>query len=658
MKTRNKFYLRAIGILILLVSSTSCDNIFGKTKYTEGLTFSLSEDGKSYYVDGYVGESTNVIIPEIYNKLPVTSIGYLAFGECSSLTNIKIPDSITSLEDYAFTGCSSLTSITIPDSVTSIGEGVFLGCSLLENVTIPNSVTSFGNQVFVGCDSIKYNSYDSGLYLGNDTNPYVIFVQTSDKNLTACEINENTKFIDTCALGYCKFLENITIPNGVIGINNEAFYYCSSLTSITIPDSVINIGIRAFDNCPILPYNIYDNGLYLGNDNNPYTVLVKTSDKNVTTCEINENTKIIGPLAFFECHFLPSVTIPDGVVGINKEAFYYCSSLKSIIIPRNVEYIDECAFKTCGSLETIVVDENNKVYDSRNNCNAIIKKSSNTLILGCKNTTIPDGVISIGDYAFCGCAGLENITIPNSIKSIGESAFTGCFSLTSITIPDGVTCISKSTFSHCSSLTNITIPDSVTSIGHYAFYGCTGLENITIPDSVKSIGIEVFDNCPQLQYNTYDNALYLGNNDNPYLVLVKANKQNITTCEINEDTKFILSNAFFGCILLTNISIPDSVSEIGDFAFRRCESLTSITIPNGVEIINAGTFRSCISLTSITIPDSVRSIEDFSFDICDSLSTIYYKGTENQWENISVGDYNDALQNATIIYNYLQEENN
>ena len=206
----------------------------------------------------------------------------------------------------------------------------------------------------------------------------------------------------------------------------------------------------------------------------------------------------IGFLAFSGCSGLTSITIPEGVTSIAVGAFEGCSGLTSISIPEGVTSIGFLAFSECSGLTTIKVDSNNKKYDSRNNCNAIIDKETNTLIAGCKNTIIPEGVTSIGNYAFSRCSGLTSITIPEGVTSIGYRAFYNCSGLTSISIPEGVTSIGYSAFSGCSGLTSINIPNSVTSIGWAAFSGCSGLTSISIPKGVTSIESFAFYDCDDL----------------------------------------------------------------------------------------------------------------------------------------------------------------
>ncbi len=191
----------------------------------------------------------------------------------------------------------------------------------------------------------------------------------------------------------------------------------------------------------------------------------------------NSVTSVKGD-AFSSCFSLTSITIPNSVTSIGNSAFCNCSGLTSITIPNSVTNIGKSPFNGCDGLTSIKVDNNNKKYDSRNNCNAIIETSTNTLITGCKNTVIPNSVTSIGFSAFSCLFTLTSITIPNSVTSIGDGAFSCCFSLTSITIPNSVTSIGDAAFDGCSGLTSITIPNSMTSIGNSAFYGCSGLTSI------------------------------------------------------------------------------------------------------------------------------------------------------------------------------------
>ncbi len=261
----------------------------------------------------------------------------------------------------------------------------------------------------------------------------------------------------------------------------------------------------------------------------------------------SERSLTIGCGAFAGCELLEIITFNNSFTyNISKYAFYGCKSLNSLTIPQYVISIGEAAFANCGSLEAIQVQGGNENYDSRDNCNAIIRTSTNELIAGCGTTIIPSSVTAIGPCAFKG-SNLYRISIPNSVKSVGDEAFSGCAALTSVTIGNSVTSIGARAFEGCTGLTSITIPNSVTSISERAFEGCTGLTSITIPNSVTSIG----------------------------------------------------DNAFSGCSGLTSITIPNSVTGIGNDAFNGCNGLKSVTIPTSVVQIGTNAFSHVQSLNLI-----------------------------------------------------------
>ena len=262
-------------------------------------------------------------------------------------------------------------------------------------------------------------------------------------------------------------------------------------------------------------------------------------------------------LAFYGCSGLTSVTIPNSVRYIYQGAFNGCSNLTFVSISSSVTSINNTAFLGCSSLAYITVEDGNTVYDSRGNCNAIIKTANNELVIGCKNTIIPNSVTSIGMCAFHGNTGLTSLTIPQSVTSIGLSAFSGC-----------------------SSLTSVNIPNSVTFIGLNAFVG-TGWYN-----------------------NQSDGFLYL---DNWLLGCKGWNPEG--KLAIVDGTKGIAEEAFCDCRRLTSVIIPQSVISIGKGAFSGCDGLTSLTIPQSVSFIGESAFYGCYELEDIiALPETPPSV--------------------------------------------------
>ena len=195
-----------------------------------------------------------------------------------------------------------------------------------------------------------------------------------------------------------------------------------------------------------------------------------SSCTSLESIEISASVTSIGECAFQKCTSLENIEIPASVTSIDKFAFTYCTSLESIEIPASVTSIGSDIISYCASLESISVAAGNTVYDSRNNCNALIETANNTLMQGCKNSVIPDGVTSIGVAAFYDCKGLTSIEIPSSVTTIGHGAFSGCDNVTSVSIGNGVTTIGDGAFSGCTSLSSVTIyAPSLTTYGEYAF---------------------------------------------------------------------------------------------------------------------------------------------------------------------------------------------
>ena len=410
------------------------------------------------------------------------------------------------------------------------------------------------------------------------------------------------------------------------------FERCFKLTSVTIPSGVKRIGGRTFSNCANLMSISVDSG-------NP-----SYSSRNGLLCTKDGSTLIAGVNG--------DVMIPPGVTNILDAAFYGCSNLVSVTMPDSVRYIGSELFCGCGRLRSFVVDDGNTIYCSRNGL--LCSKDGLSIISGVNgDVVIPEGVTAIWDSAFSYCIGLTSVTIPSSVKSIegafsscsgmmsfsvdadnpsyssrsgllcskdgstviagvngnvtipssvtniGSFAFSGCSGLTSVTIPSSVTSIGERAFEGCNGLTSVTIPSSVTSIGSFAFSGCSGLTSVTIPSSVSSIGWGAFSYCGNLMSISIDT-------DNP-----SYSSRDGLLC--TKDGSMLIAG------VNGDVTIPLSVTSIGERAFSGCSGLTSVAISSNVTSIGEGAFSGCRGLTSVRISSSVKSIERDAFYDCSGL---------------------------------------
>lgn len=438
----------------------------------------------------------------------VSEIGDRAFENCSRLKEIRLPAGLSCIESGSFQNCIRLSTVFLPDCVTEIGEDAFSGCSALGDIHLPDSLTIIKGGAFQDCGSLKevfIPSRVTEIGAQRFSRHFLNAFSGCSKLEEMIVSPDNPSFdsrggchaiVETASNTLIAGCRNTVIPDSVTGIGPSAFEGCTCPEQLFIPDSVTEIGRDAFKGCSSLRIiyvpggtNLTDTGLpssvhvferAVNPENNAeITVQVPGYDRPIAMYVPDSSTKISDD-ALFNCIGLRSIHIPDSVTEIGEGAFSGCTGMKAIHIPENVSAIGDGAFAHNRFLE-MTVSPDNPQYDSRENCNAIIDSNTNTLVAGCKNTVIPNGVIKIGHGAFFDCLGLTAIHIPDGVTEIGNGAFCGCSELMEISIPEGVTRIGDNAFYGCASLRHLQIPGSVMKIGEYAFKHCTGLLSILAP---------------------------------------------------------------------------------------------------------------------------------------------------------------------------------
>lgn len=503
-----------------------------------------------YYNSQYGGTSNPFLSAESIETVVFGGTfvpNYIAYG-ATNLKTVIVSDSVTSIGRNAFEGCTGLTSVTIPDSVTSIGQNAFEGCTGLTSVTMGNGVTSIAQEAFYNCESLTSVhitdiaswcaiEFDNYRYYANPLR-YAHNLYLNGALVTEVVIPNSITSISNSAFYNCTNLTSVTIPNSVTSIGGYAFYGCTGLTNITIPDSVTSIGYSTFRCCTGL-----------------------------TSVTIGRNVTSIHDAAFGGCTSLMSVTIPDSVTSIGSSAFCNCKSLKSINIPDNVVSIGEYAFSDCTGLTSVHITDivswcaiKFDNYESNPlNCAHNLYLNGTRVI----KLVIPNGVTSIGEYAFYDCRSLANVTIPDSVTSIGNSAF-GCCHLTEV-------------INHSS----LAITAGSSSHGYVAYYTLevhTGESKVVIQNDYL--------------FYTYNGVNYLVGYIGTATDLVLPDSYNGEKYEIYK-------SAFSYCDSLTSVTMGNGVTCIGEYAFRNCTNLTSVTIGNSVTSIGKYAFRDCYKLVEV-----------------------------------------------------------
>lgn len=600
----------------------------------------------------------NTVIPNT-----VTSIGIGAFSDGYGLESIDIPNSVTSIKNSAFFKCKDLKHVTIGASVVSIGKYAFQECFSLRSVAMGASVASIEEAAFAHCRSLAKLTVNAAeppicgksVFASVDQGSCTLYVRLEHaEKYKAADTWKNFANIKTInASGKCgDNLEWTLDSDGELIITGDGPMYSyfdeqtdrwdpTLVKKVWIDGQATTIGQRMFGACTELESVKLPNSL--------------------THIDVN---------AFAGCSKLANVTIPNSVTQIGAFAFSGCSSFTSLTIPASVTNIESSITNYCMALKKITVDPNNKTYDSRGDCNAIIETATNTLISGCVATSIPNTVTAIGRAAFQGCANLVKVDIPASVTSIGAGAFQACEDLTRVVMPPSLTHIDNHVFFDCINLESVNIPDKVVTIKFFAFYNCKELKEVTIGSSVESIEGEVFNYCDKLEriivkatnppvcgknyaFNTVDKEtcrlvvpresadLYktafewkdfvnvetlagMGKcGDNLDWVLYDTGELVITGDGAMYDYVYEDKRAKWDNELVKTVRIEGAVTNIGDHAFDECSNMTDIKMPNTITKIGSIAFSSCYALTDMSLPNTVTTLGSWAYSHCRSLTKVY-----------------------------------
>ena len=681
----NSYYLGNIGndcAALIKVNDTSITSytINAKTKVIYGSAFNNCNSLTSITVDE---SNTNYASQDgiLYNK-DKTEFIYIPAAIQGAVT---IANGVTSVRDRAFSGRSGLTSITIPGSVRSIGFGAFSNCSGLTSITIPSGVTSIGHEAFYYCNNLT-----------------CITVETDNRNYASQDgilyNKAKTEFIHIPAA----IQGAVTIPNGVTSVGDSAFSGCSGLTSVTIPDNVRSIGKLAFNGCSQLVSISIGAGVnVIGGDAfeacNALNSVYITDLSAWCNIEFNNNPLLYGAKLYLNGQTLKDeVILPNTVTSLGNYALLGCNEITALIIPDSVKTVGYMALSGCSALKSLTIpfvgsslkiNEEDTRYPfgyifgpHRYEGGVEVKQWSSSgnktyqvtyyVPATLKKVTVLGGNLNFSSFDDCNM--IEELTVGEDVVGIDGNAIRELDGLKTV-YWNATYCVfneSNYTFNPAIKYVNadLIIGGNVKQIPARAFYGWIGLRNVTIPDSVDGIGQHAFYDCGQsVNYNEYNNGLYLGNPNNPYMILVKTTSTDITSLIVHDKTTIILYDAYSNCNNLqyteygnalylgsetnpykvlvkavnTDIescSINEQTEIISYGAFWGCRNLTHINIPDRVRTISHYSFTDCTGLQEISVGASVKFIGDFSLAGNVALTRISFSGSKAQWLAIAKGE--------------------
>lgn len=592
-------------------------------------TIKIDKDNKSFSTDGnclidierktLLWGNKDTVIPD---SGEVEIIGAFAFAGTVDLESISLPESIRIIENGAFGNCFNLSNVNIPENVIKIGDMTFSNCQQIKEISIPKRVESIGWLAFSNCIKLE--------------------------ELT---INEGLKCISAGA--FCvTSLKDLNLPDSVYFIGEEAFSQCKELVNIHINDTsqLKMIEEDAFLGTAWLD-NQEDDLVYVGK------VAYEYRNDEKQRIEIKDGTLGIAAHIFEGHEEITDVQIPDSVIWIGESAFEDCEGLTKISFPKSVLRISERAFANCNGIERIDCCDGQIeiVEDAFIGCNkvkAIVAQALDaaTISKQCQGTEITATVLGekIGNSAFEGVESVKAIVIDSTVKTIGKQAFMNCANLEVISIGNSASIIGEDAFKGCDKLARV----NVSNIQQYCSMKYANVFSFPLNGNYeieREVSLRINDNEPGREI-----IIPEGTNMIPPFAFSKC--QCIEKVYLSNSVVGIGSLAFLGCVNLKEFDFGEKpkLEVIGSNAFV-CSGIERIVIPSNVERIGVQAFAGCNKLNYVVIPKEMKVIQKSVFAGCEGLISVFYGGTEEQWDDIDIGEDNECLLNAKRYY-YSENE--
>ena len=584
------------------------DIYFSSHKYEFYLTEETSEKHgsstglQSIKYNGYYGPDLAGLFwggPYKHIVMPrgITRAASYAFNECANLQSVEFSNSLKYVAQSAFAGCASLRTLNL-EQVDSIGAAAFSRCKIF-NAANMDKVQYIGASAFYDCTNLSGANGVVSLPMCDSIANKAFY---GCSNLEKIELSENLRFLGLQAFMECSSLTSINLPSSLQTLSSETFANCALLKDVSYSENLLKVHYNAFnntlwyDNLPVEGGVKYMGhiALYVVDTESATTIREGTTSiadefngSKFRKLSLPASLRRIGDKAFYGNSFVSTVVMPEGLEQIGEYAFYESEQLVKVTLNESLKEVGHCAFWRCSQLALVNYNAIDlQATDLFWDCDALAKVN-----VGSKVSKLPEGT-------FKGCSNLILVEFAERTDGtpfeVGAYAFAYCNNLTSLDLPSTTNKIGGYAFSDCSGLNSLTLPSMVSEIGEYAFSDCLGLNSLALPSTVREIGKYAFKGC--------------------------YNMQNFT---VPKQVTVLNEGVFSGCSIMRDVILPDGIRIIGDKAFSSCSSLAAPELPEGLDSIGNNAFSGCYySFTEITIPSTVTRMGDYVFGNCFCLQKI------------------------------------